>query len=53
MIADFCTKPLQGALFYKFRDAVLGIDASDYGNYKQKYIETLKRYNLIDDIATS
>ena len=26
MIADFMTKPLQGALFRKFRDIVLGID---------------------------
>ena len=29
MIADFLTKPLQGTQFYKFRDAVLGIDAKN------------------------
>ena len=27
MIADFFTKPLQGKLFYKFRDLVMGIQA--------------------------
>ena len=26
MIADFMTKPLQGALFHRFRDIVMGID---------------------------
>ena len=26
MIADFMTKPLQGALFRKFRDIVMGAD---------------------------
>jgi hypothetical protein len=25
MIADYFTKPLQGALFYKFRDKILGL----------------------------
>ena len=29
MIANFFTKPLQGAHFVKFRDAVLGINAKD------------------------
>ena len=31
MIADFMTKPLQGALFCKFRDIVLGIDTIKSG----------------------
>ena len=26
MIEDFMTKPLQGALFQKFRDIVMGVD---------------------------
>ena len=33
MLADFFTKPLQGALFRKFRDVVMGM----------KHINTLKR----------
>ena len=30
MIADYFTKPLQGALFRKFRDLIMGIDMNDY-----------------------
>ena len=29
MLADFFTKPLQGSLFRKFRDAVMGYNISD------------------------
>jgi hypothetical protein len=29
MMADFFTKPLQGALFLKFREAILGCDGAD------------------------
>ena len=36
MLADFFTKPLQGALFRKFRDVVMGM----------KHINTLKRTAL-------
>ena len=25
MVADYFTKPLQGALFYKFRDQIMGV----------------------------
>ena len=46
MLADFMTKPLQGHLFYKFRDAVLGADPAKFDEYRQKYQETLARYNL-------
>eukprot|EP00536_Pseudo-nitzschia_multiseries_P013814 jgi/Psemu1/36490/gm1.36490_g len=49
MIADFFTKPLQGALFYKFCDAVLGIDAKDFDEYRRKCYETLKKYQLMDE----
>ena len=31
MIADFMTKPLQGALFRKFRDIVMGIEVIKSG----------------------
>jgi hypothetical protein len=49
MIADFFTKPLQGALFYKFRDAVLGIQAEDFEDYKKNYYEILHKYQLISE----
>ena len=48
MIADFFTKPLQGALFYQFRNAVLGIDAENFDQYKRKYYDTLKEFDLLD-----
>ena len=37
MIADFFTKPLQGAQFVKFRDAVLGIVAKNDNEYLATY----------------
>eukprot|EP00536_Pseudo-nitzschia_multiseries_P018079 jgi/Psemu1/54056/gm1.54056_g len=46
MIADFFTKPLQGALFYKFRDAVLGTQAEDFDEYRAKYYEALEKSTL-------
>ena len=55
MIADFMTKPLQGALFRKFRDIVLGIDVikpgkavsnkksgDDVGKVKSKCVQATK-----------
>ena len=53
MIADFFTKPLQGALFYKFRDAVLGINANDFEGYKEKYYQALEKYRLINKQAST
>ena len=50
MIADYFTKPLQGALFRKFRNLVLGIREEDYDQYKQMYQETLIEYVLIDQM---
>jgi len=49
MIADFFTKPLQGALFYKFRDAILGIKAKDFEEYKAKYHEILEKYRQLNE----
>ena len=46
MLADFMTKPLQGHLFYKFQDAVLGVDPAKFDEYRQKFQETLARYKL-------
>ena len=52
IIADFFTKPLQGALFYKFRDLVLGIRAEDYEEYRKKYYEILTKFDLMDSSAS-
>ena len=54
MIADYFTKPLQGALFQKMRDQIQGIDINDLQLYKRQYNEAiatkkaylLKQYNL-------
>ena len=40
MIADFFTKPLQGKLFKRFRDVVMGI--THYSSLKSKSINTIK-----------
>ena len=48
MIADFFTKPLQGAQFYKFRNAILGIKAEDFAQYEKEYDQILKEYGLIE-----
>ena len=59
MIADFMTKPLQGALFRKFRDIVMGIDViksgkavsskksgDDVGKAKSKCIRATKSKSI-------
>jgi hypothetical protein len=54
MIADYYTKPLQGSLFQKFRDLVLGIKMEDINEYKESYKATLKDFGLDDsNMATS
>ena len=49
MIADYSTKPLQGAKFVEFRNLMLGIGTSDYDEYKKQYIAILKQYELYDE----
>ena len=49
MIADFNTKPLQGALIYFFRNKIMGIKPEDFEKYKDNYVEILKQYNLYFD----
>ena len=49
MIADFNTKPLQGKLFLYFRNKIMGIRMEDFKRYKEKYMESLKRYGLCDE----
>ena len=38
VIGDFFTKPLQGALFMKFRNSILGITAEDCPQYKEDMV---------------
>ena len=49
MIADYSTKPLQGAKFIEFRDQMQGICAKDYDDYKRQYILVLKAYDLYEN----
>jgi hypothetical protein len=49
MIADYFTKPLQGALFRKFRNLILGVKEEDFEQYRKEYFATLQRYGLHDD----
>jgi hypothetical protein len=35
MIGDYMTKPLQGGLFTKFRDQIMGVVANDKGKSKE------------------
>ena len=37
MTEDFYTKPLQGALFFKHRNCMLGVNPSDIQKYKKAY----------------
>ena len=46
MIADFCTKPLQGAIVVEFRNKMQGIQVEDFRKYKRHYVEILKQYDL-------
>lgn len=48
MIADFFTKPVQGKLFIKFRNAILGIDEADYEIYQRNFDEVLKKYEELE-----
>ena len=49
MIADIFTKPLQGAQFVKFCDAVLGINAKDDDEYLASYQAVLKKFGLVEE----
>ena len=51
MVADYFTKPLQGSLFRKFRDLVLGISPQDDSDYRQEYQETIRKFGLKDHEA--
>ena len=42
MVADFYTKPLQGYLFIKHRNTILGINEEDYVLYEKQYSEYIE-----------
>ena len=48
MIADYFTKPLQGSLFKKFRNLILGIAEEDFNEYKSEYNQALITFGLND-----
>jgi len=39
MLGDFYTKPLQGSLYIKFRNVILGITKAEYIDFKSAYYE--------------
>ena len=49
MIADYSTKPLQGARFVEFLDKIQGIQAKDLDEYKKQYVEVLKEYSFFEE----
>ena len=48
MIADYFTKPLQGSLFKKFRNMILGIVEDDIALYKENYRQALITFGLME-----
>ena len=49
IIADYHTKPLQGALFVRFRNLILGVRPEDFNLYKMAYKKSLQHYELWDE----
>ena len=49
MTADYNTKPLQGKLFIRFRNEIMGVIQEDADIYKNRYVEVLKQYDLFDE----
>ena len=48
MIADFMSKPLQGSLFIKFRNLILGIREEDFDSYQKDFEQILLKYGLTE-----
>ena len=48
MIANFFTKPLQGAQFLKFCDIVFGINTKNDDNYLASYQAIWKKFRLVE-----
>ena len=54
MIADFMTKPLQGSIFIRFRNLILGIREEDFESYKYDFAQILLKYGVTErSIGTS
>ena len=47
MIAGYFTKPLQGMLFYKFRDAIMGIGQSGLELCQRNFDAAIKKYEQL------
>ena len=43
MLGDFYTKPIQGSLYRKFRNSILGIKEAEYLQYENDYNEAKQR----------
>ena len=46
LVADYNSKPLQGSLFVKHRNVILGVREEDFDLYKEMYVAVLKQYDL-------
>ena len=53
MIADFMTKPLQGSIFIKFRNLILGVREEDFESYKKDFEQILLKYGLTEQNAST
>ena len=48
MVANFMTKPLQGSVFIKFRNLILGIREEDFDSYRKDFEQILLKYGLTE-----
>ena len=49
LVSDYNSRPLQGKLFCKHRDTVMGIKEEDFDEYKERYVAVLKQYDLYEN----
>ena len=48
MAAGYFAKPLQGMLFRKLRDAIMGISQNDLEIYQRNFDEATKKYEQLE-----
>ena len=55
MLADYFTKPLQGALFYKLRDRIMNIDPSSeyHSSAHRSVLRNVENNDHPDDVTTN
>ena len=46
LAAGYSSKPLQGSLFVKHRNVILGVREEDFDLYKEMYVAVLKQHDL-------